>query len=118
MGNCSASSRTNNYEQPASAASIASSTISPADSTCVVHDGPVLGMCYSEDGRKLLSCGDDKRIAVIDLEKMLSNKYYTPDGCFGHTKAVNRVRCYGSKFWSCSRDLSLRMVLSFMYFWL
>ena len=81
------------------------------DIKCVVHDGPVLGTCYMDDGGKLLSCGDDKRVAILNLEEMISNTSYMPDYCIGHTKAVNKVRSYGSKIWSCSRDLSLRMVL-------
>lgn len=108
MGNCSVRSGTYGASDKESNPS---NLLIGNDLNCIVHDGPILGMSYSAD-QHLITCGDDRRIAILNLNSMLKNKNYVPHYLDGHSKAVNRVfrSSSGSHIWSCSRDLSIRMV--------
>lgn len=106
MGNCSVSNKAAQYNSSSGAPGSIGGSI---DNACMVHDGPVLGLCYA-DANTLVSCGDDRRIAILDLHNLINSKAYAPKYLVGHSKAVNRVQCYDSQIWSTSRDLSIRMV--------
>jgi hypothetical protein len=85
------------------------------ESPRVVHNGAILGLASSKE--KIYSCSDDKRIAVSHWNH---NSFGSceKDVVYldGHTKAVNRIiLCRSStveksRFWSVSRDLSIRYV--------
>lgn len=106
MGNCSVSNKAAQYNSGPGAPG---SVVGSIENGCMVHDGPVLGLCYA-DTKTLLSCGDDRRIAVTNLTDLIGSPSYVPRYLVGHSKAVNRVQCYDSQIWSTSRDLSIRMV--------
>ena len=105
MGNCNARSKT--YGS-------AENNLSGLESTdafnTIVHEGPILGLTYSPDGEKIISCSDDQRIAITNTESLKSSSGSASSYLVGHNKAVNRVICSGDKVYSCSRDLSVKMV--------
>jgi hypothetical protein len=78
------------------------------------HEGSVLGLAAIGD--KLISCADDKLLAVSSWIK--DGKIPPKKSCAylkGHGKAVNRVVAFtdasGTALsWSASRDLSIRCV--------
>ena len=106
MGNCSVQ-RANNYGSGLT--NTGEVVQSERDCGVTIHEGSILGLAYATPN-KLLTCSDDKRIAVVDTIQLLTNKSYTPNYLLGHTKAVNRIITTESNAWSASRDLSLRMV--------
>lgn len=77
-----------------------------------IHNGPILNIqSFREDG--LLTCGDDKKIAIVDYPSLRSDLNYQPRYLEGHTKAVSRLAVLDEeRFVSASRDLSLRQVLT------
>lgn len=112
MGNCKAKS----YEYRAhDEAQEESDDMIPA-----WHEGSILGMSaayYDAAGLPLVSCSDDKRIAicrgsVTALFSRTSNHTQTAMVFgSGHNNAVNRVAVTRRYVYSVSRDLSLRQVL-------
>lgn len=110
MGNCSTSKRSQSYGSPASLGFGTGNSTEPSKSVhSVIHEGPILGLCYGGPSQ-LITCGDDKRIAILDLKDMLVKEEFVPRYLAGHTKAVNRVMSVQQDLWSCSRDLSIRKV--------
>ncbi len=105
MGNCNARSKTygsaeNNLSEPESTDAF----------NTIVHEGPILGLTYSPDGKKIISCSDDQRIAITNIESLKSSSGSASSYLVGHSKAVNRVIYTGEKVYSSSRDLSVKMV--------
>ena len=78
-----------------------------------IHDGAIIS-AISIDSKRIATCGDDKRIAIIESDSFLTaNKgQLSPRYLIGHNKAVNRLAVCpeGESLWSCSRDLSIRQV--------
>jgi hypothetical protein len=110
MGNCNAKSV--NYG--------ASSHAKEFDHTVEgipIHNGYVLGASYiSED--KLLTSGEDNKVSILALDKLKADTLYNPRVLLGHSKAVNRV-LYDEAMgvvWSGSRDLSVKMVISVLFY--
>lgn len=105
MGNCNARSKT--YGSTANnLPGLESSDVFDT----IVHEGPILGLTYSPDGKKIISCSDDQRIAITDIESLKNPAGSSSSYLVGHSKAVNRVICNGEKVYSCSRDLSVKTV--------
>lgn len=76
----------------------------------IVHEGPILGLSYSPDGKEIISCSDDQRIATTNIEALKSYREGSVNYFVGHSKAVNRVVCSEDRLYSCSRDLSVKLV--------
>lgn len=78
-----------------------------------IHDGAIIS-AISIDCKRIATCGDDKRIAIIDSDSFstASKSQLYPRFLLGHNKAVNRLAlCHRDQtLWSCSRDLSIRQV--------
>ena len=105
MGNCNARSKTYGSTSN-SLPGLESSDVFDT----IVHEGPILGLTYSPDGKNIISCSDDQRIAITDIESLKSSSGSSSTYLVGHSKAVNRVICSGEKVYSCSRDLSVKTV--------
>lgn len=83
-----------------------------------VHEGVILGLSVIEN--KIISCSDDKTIAVspwINSSPLQKTTEKFNEICHlkGHNRAVNRVvgfenNSHSLMCWSASRDLSLRCV--------
>lgn len=105
MGNCS--TRSKNYDST-------TVELKNADNAdvygSILHGGPILSACYASSRSKLLTCSDDQRIAVSDLNTLRNSSNYTPTYLVGHKKAVNKVISCGDKVWSTSRDLTVKLV--------
>eukprot|EP01038_Epipyxis_sp_PR26KG_P004742 gene4742-6653_t len=108
MGNCNF----NDKYAPDSAKNKGS--IGMLDTTNPVHQGSVLGIAsISDENREktnIISCSDDTSIAVSNRLELLTNKSYSSNYMYGHSKAVNRVIIDNDKnyIWTASRDLSLK----------
>lgn len=105
MGNCNA--RSKSY---GSTVNSLSGLESPDMFDTIVHEGPILGLSYSPDGKTIISCSDDQRIATTNVEALRSLHEGSVNYFVGHSKAVNRVVCSGDRLYSCSRDLSVKLV--------
>ena len=108
MGNCSAQGKTKTYGSEGVSRKSADALVN--DSNITIHQGSILGLCYATENR-LLTCSDDKNIAIVGLDNILDDNY-VPKFLIGHSKAVNRVISSNSWAWSASRDLSLKFVSS------
>lgn len=94
MGTCSAKENNNRY-------AFDTELMESSNINYTLHDGSIANI--SSYSNKLITCSDDKRIALFDWD--LSDK---PFYINGHTKTVNRVCGTNNFIWSTSRDLSIR----------
>lgn len=74
-----------------------------------LHDGPILSIVRLSH-KYMALCSEDKRLSVVDREKVMNDVDYRPKYFLGHTKAVNRVVLLDQMLWSASRDRSIRQV--------
>jgi WD40 repeat protein len=76
-----------------------------------IHQGPVLGIDIDSENKEIVSCSDDKTIALFSVDR---SEQLKPRYCIGHKKAVNKVKLTKDAIWSCSRDLSIRKVTKYL----
>lgn len=108
MGNCG---NTQRYASSSNSPSDADSQ-QLTDGRCL-HQGSILGLGYAEG--QLYTCSDDKSIGKLSVDKLCRDKHYEGVYFKGHEKAVNRlVMSAKNRLWSASRDLSVRLVRTFM----
>lgn len=115
MGNCSSNSSKKQYakDEPTEF------DFQVPEGLHAMHEGSLLSIVTDMNGQ-IFTCSDDKRVAVINRDKLVSTKDYKPFYLSGHKKAVNRMvySCnedYHKHLWSVSRDLSIKQVSNVIY---